>query len=96
MLAVGFTVLLYFSKISFSIPLFIFENFSQKRLTIYALKECVFDFDCCPSVLNWNIVEWMFKDNLACIQKFVESDNKIRVMWNAGGVVCLGCGMLGL
>ena len=38
----------------------------------------------------------MFKDNLACIRKFVESDDEIRVMWNVGDVVCWGCEMLGL
>ena len=38
----------------------------------------------------------MFKDSLACIRKFVESDDKIRVMWNVGDVVCWKCGMLGL
>ena len=47
----------------------------------------------------------MFQDSLACIRKFVESDHKIRVMWNDGDVVCWGvrdvgfagywgCGML--
>ena len=47
----------------------------------------------------------MFKYSLAYIWKFVESDDKIRVMWNAGDVVLLGmwhvgfvrylgCGML--
>ena len=38
----------------------------------------------------------MFKDSLAFVQKFVESDDKIRVMWNVGDVVCWECGMLGL
>ena len=38
----------------------------------------------------------MFKDSLPCIPKFVESDEKIQVMWNVGNVVCLECGMLGL
>ena len=54
----------------------------------------------------------MFKDNLACIRKFVESDDKIQVMWNVGNVVswvygilemwdvedvrCWGCGMFGI
>ena len=38
----------------------------------------------------------MFKDNLESIQKFVESDDKIRVMWNVGDVVCWECGMLDL
>ena len=33
----------------------------------------------------------MFKDNLACIRNFVESDDKIRVMWNVGDVGMLGC-----
>ena len=37
----------------------------------------------------------MFKDNLACIGKFVESDDKIRVMWNVGNVVCWEYGALG-
>ena len=36
----------------------------------------------------------MFKDSLACIQKFVESDDEIRVMWNVGDVTCWECGML--
>ena len=36
----------------------------------------------------------MFKDSLACIRKFVESDDKIRFMWNIGDVVCWECGML--
>ena len=36
----------------------------------------------------------MFKDLLACIWEFVESDDKIRVMWNVGDVVCWECGML--
>ena len=30
----------------------------------------------------------MFKDNLACIRKFVESDDKIQVMWKVGDAVC--------
>ena len=30
----------------------------------------------------------MFKDSLACIRKFVESDDEIRVMWNVGNTVC--------
>ena len=38
----------------------------------------------------------MFKDNLACTWKFVESDDKIQVMWNVGDVVCWECGMLDL
>ena len=38
----------------------------------------------------------MFKESLPCIPKFVESDEKIQVMWNDGDVVCLECGMLGL
>ena len=38
----------------------------------------------------------MFKENLACIRKFVESDDKIRVVWNVGDLVCCECGMLGL
>ena len=38
----------------------------------------------------------MFKDSLACIRKFVESDDKIRVMCNVGDVVCWVFGMLGL
>ena len=69
-------------------------------LTIYTIKERVFDFDCCQSVLNLNIVERMFKDSLACIQNFVESDDKIQVIWNVGDVgnmeccVMLGCWML--
>ena len=33
----------------------------------------------------------MFKGNLACIRNFVESDDKIRVMWNVGDVGMLGC-----
>ena len=38
----------------------------------------------------------MFKDSLACIQKFVVSDDKIQVMWTAGNLVCWGCEALGL
>ena len=38
----------------------------------------------------------MFKDSLPRIPKFVESDEKIQVMWNVCDVVCLECGMLGL
>ena len=38
----------------------------------------------------------MFKDSLACVRKFVESDGKIRVMWNVDDVACCKCGMLGL
>ena len=38
----------------------------------------------------------MFKVSLSCIRKFVESDDKIRVMWNVGDVVSWECGMLGL
>ena len=57
------------------------------------MKECVFDFDCCPSA---NIVEWMFKHTLASIRKFAESDDKIWVMWNVGNVVCWEYGMLDL
>ena len=37
-------------------------------------------------VLNSNILEWMFKDSPACVWKFVESDDKIRVIWHAGDV----------
>ena len=73
-----------------------FRKFLSKMLTVYIIKERVFDFDCCPSVLNLNIVEWMFKDSLACIRKFFESDDKIQVVWNVGDVVCWVCGMLGL
>ena len=36
-----------------------------------------------------------FKDLLACMQKFVESDDKIKVMLNVGDVVCLECGCWG-
>ena len=42
----------------------------------------------------------MFKDSLACIQNFVESDDKIQFIWNVGDVgnmeccVMLGCWML--
>ena len=63
---------------------------------IYTIKERVFDFDCCPTVLNSNFVEWMLKGSLACIRKFVESDNEIRVMWNVGDIVCWRCVMMGL
>ena len=56
--------------------------------TIYTIKVCVFVFNCCPSVLHFNIPEGMFKDSLACIGKFLESDDKIQVMWNVGDVVC--------
>ena len=38
----------------------------------------------------------MFKDLLGCIRKFVESDDKIRVMLNLGDAVCWECGMLDL
>ena len=38
----------------------------------------------------------MFKDSLACIRKFAESDDEIRVIWNVGDIVCWECGMLGL
>ena len=43
----------------------------------------------------------MLKGSLACIRKFVESDNEIRVMWNVGDIVCwrcvmMGCEMLGM
>ena len=48
----------------------------------------------------------MFKDSLACIRKFVESDDKIRVManvgdimfgiWDIGFVGCWGSGMLAM
>ena len=37
----------------------------------------------------------MFKGSLACIRKFVESDDEIRDMWNVGDIVCYGCVMLG-
>ena len=36
----------------------------------------------------------MFKDSLACIRKFAESDDEIRVIWNVGDIVCWECGML--
>ena len=38
----------------------------------------------------------MFKDLLACIRIFVESDDKIRVMLNLGDAVCWECGILGI
>ena len=38
----------------------------------------------------------MFKDNLACIRKFIKSDNKIRVIRDVGDVICWECGMLRL
>ena len=49
----------------------------------------------------------MFKNSLACIQKFVESDDEIPSyvecwgcsmlgMWDVGVVECSGCGMLGM
>ena len=38
----------------------------------------------------------MFKDSFACIQKFVESNDEIRVIWNVGHVACLGYWMLGM
>ena len=31
----------------------------------------------------------MFKDSLACIRKFFESDDKIQVVWNVGDVVSM-------
>ena len=36
----------------------------------------------------------MFKGSLACIRKFAESDDEIRVIWNVGDIVCWECGML--
>ena len=33
----------------------------------------------------------MFKDSLACIQNFVESDDKIQVIWNVGDVGNMEC-----
>ena len=36
----------------------------------------------------------MFKDSLACIRKFAESDDEIRIIWNVGDIVCWECGML--
>ena len=38
----------------------------------------------------------MFKQSLAHVRKFVESDDKIRVTWNVGDAVYWECGMLGL
>ena len=38
----------------------------------------------------------MFKDSLACIRKFVVSDDKIQVMWTVGDLVCWECEALGL
>ena len=43
-----------------------------------------------------NVVELMFKDSLACIQKFVESNYEIRVIWNVGDIICWECGMFGI
>ena len=65
-------------------------------LTIYIIKEHVFDFNCCPSALNSNVVELLLKDLLVCIRKFVESDDEIRVIWNVGDIVCCEYGILGM
>ena len=73
-----------------------FRKFLSKMLTIYTIKERVFDFDCCLQVLSLNIVKLMFKDSLACIRKFVECDDKIQAMRNFGAAVCWECGMLAL
>ena len=47
------------------------------------MKERVFDFESCPSVLN------------ECL-KFVESDDEIRVIRIIGDIVCWESGMMGL
>ena len=62
----------------------------------YLVCRCWLSVSCCPSFLNSNIVECMFKDNLACIRKFIKSDNKIRVIRDVGDVICWECGMLRL
>ena len=36
------------------------------------------------------------QDSFACIWKFVESDDKVRVMCNVGDAVCWECEMFGL
>ena len=52
--------------------------------------------------VNNAIAGWVVKplysgqDSFAFIRKFVESDDKIRDMWNVGDVVCWECEMLGL
>ena len=74
----------------------LFLKFSPKKINDLNIKRIVFDFACCPSFLNSNIVECMFKDNLACIRKFIKSDNKIRVIRDVGDVICWECGMLRL
>ena len=68
----------------------IFSKILPRILTIYTMKERVFDFDIC------SVVEWMFKNSLECIRKFVESDYEIWVMCHIGDIVCWGCGMSGL
>ena len=81
-----------FVEISFSTSLYLivyFWNSLPKILTIYTIEESVLDFYCYPSVLNSNNVEWMFKDSLACIRKFVESDN-------TSYVECWQCSVLGM
>ena len=88
-----------FGKISFSIWFYLIAYFQKsfpKISTIYALKNRVLDFDCCPSVLNSIAVEWIFKGLLACIQRFVQSDNEIRVIRNIKDIVCWRCIMFGL
>ena len=37
----------------------------------------------------------MFKELLACIETFLESNDEIRAMWNVRDIVCWQYGMLG-
>ena len=73
-----------------------FRKSFAKISKIYTIKECVFDFDCCPSVLNSIVAEWLFKGSLSCIQKLVESHEEIQVMWDIGDVECCGCEKFGI
>ena len=86
---------LTFVKISFSVSLYLIVYFRKslpKILTnLYNERACIW-----LQFLPVSVDEWMFKNSLACIHKFVESDDEIRVMCNIRDIVCWECGMLRL
>ena len=71
--------------------LYIFENSPKNINNLYNERTCIW-----LRYMPASVVEWMFKNSLECIRKFVESDYEIWVMCHIGDIVCWGCGMSGL
>ena len=74
------------------IPSCLFSKISPKNINnLFNKRTCI-----SLGLFPISVDKWTFKHSLACIRKFFESDDEIRVMRNVWDVVCWECGMLGL